>query len=709
MIIEGGESQSLLREKALLGGRVAILYALSGYALFLPFASLCMAAFLLERPQSYMFASTPLILLIAATVFASRLKTRYDGRDAGEDPRPWANRYTILSGITGIIWGLGAFIWFVPGSFTAQAYLVLGFLGMSATEFIARGAYRPAFLAHAAGSLVPLAVLLVLEGGTYQDLSAILVLFFGGTLYNYSGSVAELLDESILLRHDNAGLILRLGEEKRAAETMRDAAQASEQAKSTFVSDVSHELRTPLNAIVGMAQHLERSDLAKPQRDHVKVLLESSRGLKTLLDDIIALSQQSTEHLSAPEDGCDAGQAVRTVGRLLQPNAWEKRLRLSVNITPGLPRVAADPRLFRRVVLKIVGNAIKFTERGNIEIMLDSASDASGAPCVRLSVADTGPGIPPHLLATIFEPFTKENDSYATRHAGAGVGLAVAKRLVESIGGTIGAESEPGTGTRFWLTVPGLKLLSTDDSIELDSVTAPSGLSLFAYLPDETMRASVERMLAPFGNSVSHADTLVQAVTMAARGDYALIVAAASSVDALAAAPGHRTPILALATAEERHPDGADAVLRWPARTSALYAAIASVTGGGSKHTDGGNEDIEAAIDAKAISDLEKSLGFKTLLDILQSYMHTADELAAALSATLDKEDWSQAGRLAQDFAGAAGGLGLSGLTTAARLLAQSARDGAGDRALSMAADGVLSEHTRVREALCRLYPDLAA
>jgi signal transduction histidine kinase/HPt (histidine-containing phosphotransfer) domain-containing protein len=552
--------------------------------------------------------------------------------------------------------------------------------------------------------------LLLHEGGTYQILSAVLVLVFAGALYNYSAHVSELLDESILLRHDNSELILRLSEEKREAEAMRDAAKASERAKSAFISNISHELRTPLNAIVGMAQLLERSDLAKGQRDHVKVLLESSRGLKTLLDDIIAISQQNGAPLTQYEDGCDAGQAVRTVVRLLQPNAWEKRLRLSVNVASGLPRVAADPRLVRRVLLKIVGNAIKFTERGNIEIMLDSLPSESGPGFMRMIVTDTGPGIPHHLLATIFDPFTREDDSYATRHVGAGVGLAVAKRLVESIGGIIGVESEPGMGAKFSINIPAIQTLSAAESSDEEHVTAPSGLSLLAYLPQEPMRFALERLLTPFGNSISHAETLSQAVTMAARGGYALIVSAAPHVDAFAATPGQRTPILALATAEERHPDGADAVLRWPTGPNALFAAIISVTGDGPKRADALKEDhLEAAIDAKAISDLEKSLGFKTLIDILQSYIHTADELAAALSATSDKEDWSQAGRLAQDFAGAAGGLGLSALTAAARLLAQGARDGAGDLVLSSATGGVLSEHTRVREALCRLYPDLSA
>jgi HPt (histidine-containing phosphotransfer) domain-containing protein len=412
-----------------------------------------------------------------------------------------------------------------------------------------------------------------------------------------------------------------------------------------------------------------------------------------------------------PEEGCDAARAARTVARLLQPNAWEKRLRLSVNVESGLKRVAADPRLLRRVLLKLVGNAIKFTERGNIEVALDSMPRDYGAAHVRFTVTDTGPGIPHHLLANLFEPFTREDDSYARRYAGAGVGLSVAKRLVESIGGEIGVDSEPGKGARFWFTVPAIQAPAAESASEEDSVTPPNGLSILAFLPDDAMRTEVERLLAPFGNSITVAGTLAQAVTMAARGGFALIIAAAGSVDALAATPGQRTPILALTTAEERHPDGGDAVLRWPAGRNGLFAAIISITGDPSKATEGaGQEDgIEAVIDAKAISELEKSLGLKTLIDILQSYMHAAEELAGALSAASEKGDWGQAGRLAQDIAGAAGGLGLTAVTAAARSLAQAARDGAADIMLSAAADSALTEHTRVREALRRLYPDLSA
>jgi len=541
-------------------------------------------------------------------------------------------------------------------------------------------------------------------------LSATLVLLFAGTLCGTGHRSRKLGDEKVQLCGDKAELERLLADEKKGTESIREAATAEERAKSAFISSISHELRTPLNAIIGMAQLLERSDLVKEQRDHVKVLLESSRGLKTLLDDIIALSQHDDEPLAAPEEGCDATQAARTVVRLLQPNAWEKRLRLSINVGSGLPRVAADARLLRRVLLKLVGNAVKFTERGKVEITLDTVSNAAGVQTVRCTISDTGPGIPNHLLATIFDPFTKQNHSYAARHGGAGLGLAVAKRLIEAAGGTIGVESEPGTGTTFWINMPALKAGASDEPAFDERAAPPTGLTVLAFLADETMRSTLERLLVPFDNAVVHAGTLAEAVTMSARGGYSIIVAGALSVDALAAAPGQRTPILALAAADEAAPDGANIVVRWPASANALFSAITSIAGDEGRAVEQAEEaHSEAAIDVKAFMDLEKSLGFKTLVDILQSYLHTAEGLANSLAAASDREDWNQAARLAQDFAGAAGGLGLSALTAAARSFAQSARDGADNHTLAMATSGIIAEHTRVRDALRRLYPELAA
>ena len=698
------------RERALLSGRVAILFSLGRHYLFLPFAALCIVAVLLLENAALPFVTAPLIFEMVATVVLNRLKTLYDRIHPEGNPELWARRFTLVSGLVGAVWGLGAVVWFVPGSFPAQANLILAFLGLSAVGFVARGAHGPAYAAHAIASLGPLSALLIVDGGLYQILSGSLLICFAGVLYSYSGALGELLDEWIMLRCDNAELILKLSKEKQLAESGRDAAETSERTKSAFISNISHELRTPLNAVLGMAQLLERSDLEKAQRDHVKVLLESGRGLKILLDDIIALASQPEELLAEPDEGCDAGQAARVVGRLMQPNAWEKRLRLSVNVASGLPRVAADARLVRRSLLKLVGNAIKFTERGNIEIALDAATDESGREMVRFAVTDTGPGIPNDLLRTIFEPFAKADDSYAKRHSGAGVGLAVVKRLVESAGGTIGVDSEPGMGASFWVMIPAMQMVTIPEGADTEDANPPRGLTLLVYLPDAATRTMVERLLVPFGNRVAVAGTLTQAVTMSTRNGFSAVIAAASGADAIAAAPGQRTPILAIAGRDDRPPPGADGVLRWPAAPHALYAAITELTGEqDAKPNPGREENLEAAIDAKQISDLEKSLGLKTLIDIMQSFLGTADELSRALAAASERADWGQASRLAQDFAGTAAELGLTTLASASRALVQDSRDAAKTGSLAAAASNVITEHRRVREALQRLYPELAA
>jgi len=703
-----GENLSPAQRSALLQGRVAILYRLARYDLSFPFAALCTASALLQAEPNIVHALFPIIPFMAATLYGLKLKHVYQRRGAYDDPVIWARRYTIFSAVMGATWGVGAVLWFDSSSFAAEAFLILAFLGMSATEFVARAAYRPAYLAHAIPSLGSLALVLTLQDGTAQALSALLLIFFGGVLYSYGEQLGSLLDETILLRHDNAHLIVRLNEEKKAAETTRDQAQADERAKTNFISNVSQELRTPLNAILGMAQLLERSELEKAQRDLVKVLLEAGRGLKTLLDDIIALANEAEETIAVPLEGCDAAQAARTVARLLQPNAWEKRLRLSVNVAAGLPRVACDPRLLRRVLLKVAGNAIKFTERGNVEIALDAKRDAAGNSMVRFSITDTGPGIPSHLISAIFEPFAKLGTGPPERPQGARVGLAVAKRLVESTGGTMGVQSEPGMGAKFWIMIPVTEAPALAET-ESGSAAPPVGLHLLVLARDPAMRATIDRMVTPFGNRLTFAENLGQASTISARTGFDAILSTAGHVDSIAAMPAQRTPILALAAWDERPPTGASHVLRWPASADALYGAIATVIGetGDKAKAGAKTANVEDALDAKAISELEKALGLKTLLDILQSYMQTADRLASSVAAASERADWSQAGRLAQDFAGAAGDLGLTGITAAARILAQGARDGADNEVLAKAARDVLAEHDRVGEALRRLYPDL--
>jgi signal transduction histidine kinase/HPt (histidine-containing phosphotransfer) domain-containing protein len=696
-------------------GRIDVLYRLGRHNLFVPFSALCIAGVLYRGYVPIWLAIIPLLLQIAASLATARLSAAYAARKNDDNPEKWANRYTALSAAAGASWGVGAVVWFQPHTFPAEAFLTLAFLGMTCAEFIARSAHRPAYVVHATLSLGPLAMMLAAQGSTYALMSSVLVLFFGGVLYSYCDEMAKILDESIRLRRENSGLVVKLSREKVEIEKARDLAEASARAKSAFIANISHEIRTPLNALLGMAQLLERSELDRAQRNHVKVLLEAGRGLKTLLDDVIALSRDEGRFDGQPDDDCDAAQAARTVARLLQPRAWEKQLRLTVTAGAGLPRVAADPRRVRRVLLKLADNAIKFTDRGGIEIRVDAEAGEDGAQRLRFSVTDTGLGITPEIATHLFEPFAQAEISYARRHEGAGLGLAVAKRTIEALGGAIGFESEAGQGASFWFTVPAVRASQVEhqDALPIASDAPPPwGLSILAALGDEELRAQITNLLEPFGNRVVFAGTAAEAIVLAGRDNFDAIIALANIADSVAAAPGVKAPILALMPAGMRRtPAAASGVLRWPAHAGALYSSLRELLGRGADpgRANDAEQDSLAAIDAPAFAALEKSLGLTTLIEILQSYMKTAEDLCARLSADSESGNWDDAARIAQDIAGAAGGLGLTALTAAARGFTQKARDGDGAAPLRDAVQNVVGEHERVRKALANLYPDLAA
>jgi len=694
--------------RAVFASRIDILFTLGRHYLSLPFAVLCVPVTLLGARSPGWLPLMPMALQIAVVVAAEQLTGAYKRRGLKTDPQFWAKRYVFVSAIAGATWGVGAWYWFVPGSYAAQAYLALAFLGMTATEFIARSAHRPAYVAHAAFALTPLVLLLLHEGGLYATMTALLIVLFTAVLYTYCNGISGLMDECLILRDENKDLVVRLSEEKQEAEHARDAALAGTQAKSIFIANISHELRTPLNALLGMAQLLERAELGKPHRDHVKVMLEAGRALQTLLDDVIALTRSDDDR--AREEDCDPAQAVRSVARLLQPRAWEKHLRLVVCVPPGLPRAAADPRRIRQVLLKLVDNALKFTDHGHVEIRVEREGDAT----LRFSVNDTGHGVPKEIADNLYKPFAPGDSSYARQQQGAGLGLAVVKRIVEAAGGATGFESEAGAGAVFWFTLPvagaqAARPLAPPSSENL--LPAPTGLSLLLFAHDDVANRQLANLLEPFGNQIHVAISIADAVAHAGRGGFDAILVAAADADTLAAAPGNKTPILALLKGGERAPACADEMLRWPPSAYELYRAIGSVRERVVR--DAAPEppppESTAAIDPSEFAALEHSLGLTTLIEILRSYITAAEDLCRALGTASENANWEEAVRLAQDIAGSAGGLGLAAMTAAARGFAQAARDGAAPHELRNTAQLIVWEHERVRRSLTNLYPELAA
>jgi signal transduction histidine kinase/HPt (histidine-containing phosphotransfer) domain-containing protein len=558
--------------------------------------------------------------------------------------------------------------------------------------------------------LAALPVLLLVRGSLTVAIS-VPVVFFVVAVFYHRVSSARLLDEARRLRDDNAGLLEKLSEERRAAEKARDAAEVSARAKSVFIANISHEIRTPLNALLGMSQLLERAGLEKPHRDYVKVMLEAGRGLRTLLDDVITLARDDSEQHRSEE--CDAGLAARAVAQLLQPRAWEKQLRLNISAPSDLPRVAADPRRVRQALLKLAENALKFTERGAVEILVESIQSGDGKTHLRFAVTDTGHGIPDEVAKHLFEPFAPGDTSYTRKHQGAGLGLAVAKRVVEQLGGAMGFESEAGSGSTFWFTLPSVAARSLPKQSFVDisgDMPAPADLLLLLYLRNPRAREELAKLLEPFGNHIVVAHDAADAAYRASRDQFDAIIAEARDVEMLAAVPGRRAPLLALMFPGERPPASGDQALHWPARPREFYGVLHGLSEEAQKSQIIEKPKAEAPpIDANAFAALEKSLGLSTLLEILQSYVKTAEDLCEALSKASAESDWQAAARVAQDIAGAAGGLGLAAMTAAARNFAAKAREPDDDHALRNGAQLVVGEHLRVCVALSSLYPDLAA
>lgn len=558
--------------------------------------------------------------------------------------------------------------------------------------------------------LAALPVLLLVRGSLTVAIS-VPVVFFVVAVFYHRVSSARLLDEARRLRDENAGLLEKLSEERRAAEKARDAAEVSARAKSVFIANISHEIRTPLNALLGMSQLLERAGLEKPHRDYVKVMLEAGRGLRTLLDDVITLARDDSEQHRSEE--CDAGLAARAVAQLLQPRAWEKQLRLNISAPSDLPRVAADPRRVRQALLKLAENALKFTERGAVEILVESIQSGDGKTHLRFAVTDTGHGIPDEVAKHLFEPFAPGDTSYTRKHQGAGLGLAVAKRVVEQLGGAMGFESEAGSGSTFWFTLPSVAARSLPKQSFVDisgDMPAPADLLLLLYLRNPRAREELAKLLEPFGNHIVVAHDAADAAYRASRDQFDAIIAEARDVEMLAAVPGRRAPLLALMFPGERPPASGDQALHWPARPREFYGVLHGLSEEAQKSQIIEKPKAEAPpIDANAFAALEKSLGLSTLLEILQSYVKTAEDLCEALSKASAESDWQAAARVAQDIAGAAGGLGLAAMTAAARNFAAKAREPDDDHALRNGAQLVVGEHLRVCVALSSLYPDLAA